>query len=219
MARSKDLYSLNDIGAVLVKARLLTSDVLSPFNQQWLTLHQRSVEVMKRREQKPEKHRIFAAPDFAHSHLWGAIFSANCYFLYFEIFTATSGYQSDLDINSAAIDAAHIHADVVPIDLYNFRETIFSPEILEICGGDIKELKAIFDLDFHNLTEARDAVAHAHDRQFARVRKASLNAEVGSRSLSERGKNFLSSSGRDFLFDFRICQFEKLISNLMMKLV
>jgi hypothetical protein len=161
-----------------------------------------------------EYYRHFAAADFARSHLWSSVFSANCYFSYFSIFQDLAEEINFGDVCTAAIDGAHLNADVVPIELFNAREVFMSSEILNLTKVDKSAVEACFDKHFPRLKEARDSVAHSHDRVFARFRDKQLHAEIGSRAIAPAGKNFVSVRGQDFLFDFQISHFAELFAEL-----
>ncbi len=206
--------SVSDLGAVLIQARLQTSEVMSGFQD--ITKHLEAAAILRRATADDERawNRLFAAAEFARSHLRSAAFSANCYFAYLGIFGALSEPTLSRDVKTAAIDAAHIHADVVPIELYNAREVLASPEFIDLTGLQKEHIRKCFECHFPGVKEARDAVAHSHDRLFARWRNETLGADIGGRPITRTGKSFLGSDGRDFLFDFTDTRFRDLLSDL-----
>lgn len=207
-------YSASDLGAVLIQARLQTSEVMAAFRRVEQHLQRQAIAGYDDTQSEQDRHRAFAAADFARSHLWSATFSASCYFAYLEIFRQLAEESSASDVKTAALDAAHIHADGVPVELYNAREILSSAEFMKLARIEQSDIRDCFERHFPGTKGARDAVAHSHDRLFARCYDRALAAEIGSRPISSKGKNFLGSDGHDFLFDFTIMRFRELLSDL-----
>lgn len=212
MRKASIQFSESDIGAVLLKARLQTSEILGQKRVMWRTLSQIARDETRSRDVRQDKNRIIAAPDFLYSSMWSALFSSCCYFRYIEIFNALASSADFQSITQAAVDGAHVHADVVPIEIYNACKISQSIEMQAIFSCDATALDDCFRDWFPRLIDARDAVAHAHDRLFSRRYDKSIDANIGSRPLTLRGKQHLDGKGLEFVFDFQPDKFVGLLN-------
>lgn len=212
MSLSRRTYSTTDLGAVLIQARLQTSNLMQPFMNIETDLRKKAVAAL--RADVEQQHAILGTAIFARSAIWSAAFCANCYFLYYSIFHDIEFFEEAEDISLAAVDAAHRFADMVPVELFNAQEVFASVEVLKLTEQQRAVILDCFRTHFPRLKAARDAVSHSHDRVFGRYYEKRVSDIVGSRSITAEGKIFLGADGNDFLFDFRLARFSALISDL-----
>jgi hypothetical protein len=207
-------YTFEDLGAVLHKARLRASETMSAQDDAWRRLTRGARHQLANSADGLTRNQILAAPDFFYSHLRSAVFSAACYFEYSTVFEKLSAKTVPDPVRDAAIEAAHVFADVVPIDLFNAMNTASSVEMVLIAPEWGKKSKECFAEIFPHVKEARDAVTHAHDRQFGRyVNKLLPNAEVGGGPLAHCGKRYTDDRGGKFIFAFDLYRFERLLQS------
>jgi len=207
-------YSQHDLGAVLVKARLLTSELMTAKATLWNGLERRATLASKAIIDEHDRMRMLAVTTIFRSSFWTACFSAHCYFQYRKIFIKSFDEDGLSDICLAANTAAHIHADIVPIELFNARELTKSKEILVVLGETEKFIMECFETSFPNVKFARDAVTHNHDRSLSRYNKNDLNSDVGGRYITDVGKIYVDHLGNDFSFDFTPEKFRRYLDNL-----
>lgn len=147
------------------------------------------------------------------SSLRGALYSSYCYFSYMDLHEHFQQHHN-FEYSTAALDMAHTFAEVVPIELYNAREISTGPEFLFATGIDAEKCRQLFDEAFPKTKDARDAVAHYHDRAFSRSRKTQLGVAPLGRTLSMNGKIFTDEHGQDFNFQFEQERFVRYFSSL-----
>jgi hypothetical protein len=104
----------------------------------------------------------------------------------------------------------------IVINLFNCRALLVSDRITYILGMPAQaKVRAVFDEILPRLVDARDAIAHDHDRAIGHFRKKVV-ADVGqmTRSIRNGIADLLDRNGQKFDFDFSYPKLRELCGRL-----
>jgi hypothetical protein len=158
--------------------------------------------------------RIMAASTFFESSLRGSLFSLYIFRDGFNlVFDQAGGDEEDFS-KDALLQCVHTHADSIPIDLFNTFKIVQAAEFEKLTKRSASQHKDCFLAHFPRVVDARDAVAHYHDRAFGRFREKQFSGRVGSSRIYNHGKTFVDSKGLEFDFPFNESDFSKYLEDL-----
>lgn len=194
------------LGAVLLEARRFRSNVLSATNELDLMWYRRLKSEHFEEGKQTTKNRVCQLPSVLRIAFGEALLGAASHFGFFDFWQMHAG-GTPSDSKRAAIDYTHFFADTVPIQLYNFRMMLHSPEA-DLAMRRPGSIRETFENFFPHLIDARHAVAHQHDRNLSvrtqRGKRILFDTVINDECLTANGKAYRNEAGQSFTFDFEL---------------
>ena len=209
-----------ELGAVLVKARRFRASLLNLTSEvefKWYRKLAHPDFWVNERDGKERttKERVTQLPGVLRMALGEAALAAANHFFFFDLWQETGhDTEFEIELRQHAVSYAHFFVDVVPIQLFNFKMMLDSPEAKCALDGQ-KNISKAFDQHFPKLTDARHAVAHQHDRNLAARTsfrdRVLFEVPVNDEAFAPNGKTYRDANGVSFDFQFELSRFESFL--------
>jgi hypothetical protein len=196
------------IGAVLIEARHISLEEykIDPALRRtaWILFR----ELGKDCDKSTTLDRVEHVLDHIFSSFREAVFDAVSYFKLREIWHREKQSLSDVD---TVVFLTHRYGNGVPIGLYNCFKIIDSYEFKMAFKSYSSEVKSAFEKAFPNVSFARNAVAHEHDRNLGKAlnkgKLTLLETSINLAAIAENGYQFVGIDGTVFTFEFNLERF------------
>jgi hypothetical protein len=209
-----DQISATEVGSIIANSR----EKVSAFCRQHYPVFRKLLSLSHSRSlvfaDDDEQIRVMAASMFFESSLRDSLYSVN---LFRDGFDTVFRKNQNFEENSAKdglLQCVHIHADSIPIDLFNAFKITQSAEFVKLSKQSAKNHADCFLAHFPRVVDARDSITHYHDRAFGRFRDTQFSGRLGSSRIYSYGKIFVDAKGLEFDFDFDEAIFARYLDDL-----
>ena len=206
--------SASEVGSIIANSR----EKVSAFCRQRYPIFKKLLSLSHSRAlifaNDDEQIRVMAASTFFESSLRDSLYSVNLFRDGFDVvFRQSQGFEENT-AKDGLLQCVHIHADSVPIDLFNAFKITQSAEFVKLSKQSAKDHADCFLAHFPRVVDARDAITHYHDRAFGRFRDTQFSGKLGSSRIYNYGKTFIDNKGLEFDFDFDEAIFARYLEDL-----
>lgn len=206
--------SVAEVGSIVANARVKTTAFSrkhkSIFKKMWSLNRDRSLIYVS----DDERLRLSSVSILFESAFKSGLYSVHLFRDgYDAVFQGKHDFEESV-AKDGLLDCVHTHADSIPIALFNAFKISQSTEFVKLTRLSKSELADCFIAHFPKVVDARDAVAHYHDRALGRYMTKQFSDRPSFSPIFNYGKTYIDSSGDEFDFEYDESIFSRYLDDL-----